>query len=508
LTTVLRPGGRQPRLARGRGGTGLITGGDGRAAPPAPPGGRTGRRPGLLARNPAWPITALLVGYPLWWALGIADFVWFLLAIPMAARMLAWRRLGNRKLRLPPGFGWWLLFLVWAVAGVVVLSLTAPDTIASPVSHRVLSYANRTATYLGLTVMLLYAGNLTERELPKRRLAWLLGILAIYTTVLGLAALAKPHFQFSSPAMALLPHSARTNAFIQASMHPGLSQVQNVFGSSTQARPKAPFDYTNTWGECLSITIPWLLVACRDGTRRQRLIGWGTAALALVPLIYSLNRGVWIGVGAAAVYMAVRLAAKGKMAMLGGLAVGVVVIAVLVVASPLQSVISQRLHHGRSNNIRSNLSGQSITVGLSSPIIGYGDTRQQQGSPSSIAVGPTARCPSCGQAAVGSTGQLWLLLVCNGFVGTGLYLGFFACGIWRFRRDRTLYGLVGVMVIGLSFIYMFTYDALPAPLGLTMLAYAIVWRDDVERRAAATRGGLLRRPARPALPGPAAELPA
>ncbi len=49
-----------------------------------------------------------------------------------------------------------------------------------------------------------------------------------------------------------------------------------------------------------------------------------------------------------------------------------------------------------------------------SPIVGYGDTRQQQGSAKSIAVGPTAKCPNCGQQEVGSTGQLWLLLVCDG----------------------------------------------------------------------------------------------
>ena len=58
----------------------------------------TGRRPPdhrirlrSLMRGPAWPITYLIVGYPLWWALGIADFMWIILAVPMVARMAAWR---------------------------------------------------------------------------------------------------------------------------------------------------------------------------------------------------------------------------------------------------------------------------------------------------------------------------------------------------------------------------------------------------------------------------------
>ncbi len=34
----------------------------------------------------------LLVGYPVWWALGLADFTWVLLAVPMVARMITWHR--------------------------------------------------------------------------------------------------------------------------------------------------------------------------------------------------------------------------------------------------------------------------------------------------------------------------------------------------------------------------------------------------------------------------------
>ena len=52
---------------------------------PSRPGGPGQRRAGILARNPAWPITALRVGYPVWWALGLADFTWVLLAVPMVA---------------------------------------------------------------------------------------------------------------------------------------------------------------------------------------------------------------------------------------------------------------------------------------------------------------------------------------------------------------------------------------------------------------------------------------
>jgi hypothetical protein len=83
---------------------------------------------------------------------------------------------------------------------------------------------------------------------------------------------------------------------------------------------------------------------------------------------------------------------------------------------------------------------------------------------------------------VGSTGQLWLLLICNGLVGAIVYVGFFALSTWHFRRDRTPYGQAGVLVLVLSLLYMFTYSALSAPLGFTMLAYALLWRNELDRR--------------------------
>ncbi len=434
-----------------------------------------------LTRGPAWPVTYLLIGYPLWWALGIADFMWIILAIPMIARMAAWRSRGNRAIRVPPGFGLWLLFLIIVIAGIATITLTAPGTVPSPVSHRVLSYANRTAGYLADTVLLLYAGNLTERELPRRTLAWMLGLVGIFAVVGGVAGMLLPRFEFSSPFLLLLPHSVQVNPFIQASAHPALTQIQNVLGSPS-GRPKAPFDYTNLWGDCLTILLPFLVAWAWTGTRRQRLIAATTVVVAVGPLLYSLNRGAWIGAVLSVAYLAVRLAARGRTALLGGLCAVIVLSAVLIVATPLGSVVTSRLENGKSNNLRSQLSALAITDALASPVIGYGDTRQERGSPASIAVGPSEKCPTCGQLAVGSTGQLWLLLVCDGFVGAALYLSFFGYGIWRYRRDLSPYGLAGVLVLVLSFLYMLSYDATGAPLGFTVLAYAVLWKSDLLQR--------------------------
>jgi hypothetical protein len=436
-----------------------------------------------LARHPAWPVTALLAGYPLWWALGVSDYMFAILAVPMAARMWAWGRRGDRKIRVPPGFGLWALFLLVMLASIVMLPVAAPGTVPSPVSNRLISYSIRAASYLGVTVLLLYAGNLTERELSRRRLAWLLGLVAIYATVGGVGGVLLPHLKFTSPLALLVPQRLlQNNLLLQAMLHPGLAQVQSVLGTA-QGRPNAPFVYTNEWGNCLALLLPWLLVGwwCY-GTRRQRKIAMAALAVVLVPIVYSLNRGLWLGLLCAVVYLAVRLAARGRVALLGGLLGTFTLAAVIVVASPLQSLISQRLSHGKSNMVRASLSVAATRDALASPLLGYGDTRHQQGSVQSIAVGRSAKCQQCGEVTIGGNGQLWLLLICTGFLGAALYLGFFAFGAWHYWRDPTPYGMAGVLVLLLTFVFMVAYSAVGAPLGFSMLAYALLWRNDKARR--------------------------
>jgi hypothetical protein len=441
----------------------------------------SGSRAGLLSRHPAWPIVALLAGYPIWWALGIADYMFIVLAVPMAVRLYTWRSQGRRLLRLPPGFSLWLLFLICMLAGAATLGLTAPGTISSSLGNRIVAFGDRGASYLAVTVLLLFAGNLTERELSRRRLAWLLGLVGIYAIIGGFAGIVFPNFQLTSPLVLVMPVGLQNNTLVQSMLHPALTQVQGILGEA-EGRPKAPFDYTNSWGDSLTILLPWLLVAWW-ATRRQRRKGLAVAALALVPLIYSLDRGVWIGIAVTVIYLAVRFAARGKLGLLAVVGSGAAVVIFVILVSPLHSLIGARLtSEENSNTIRASLNALAVRDAIASPLIGYGDERHQRGSAASIAIGPTPACSSCGQAEAGSTGQFWLLLVCDGFLGTALYLGFFAYGMWRYRRDMTPYGLAGVLVLLLSFVYMFTYDAVVAPLAFTMLAYALLWRNDIQLR--------------------------
>jgi hypothetical protein len=264
---------------------------------------------------------------------------------------------------------------------------------------------------------------------------------------------------------------------------PGLSELQNVLGTGAKPRPKAPFDYTNTWGACLTLLMPWLVVGWAWGaTRRRQLFVAAIVLVAIAPLLYSLNRGAWAGAAISLAYLVLRLVGKRPRALLATLSVGLVVVAAVLVATPVSSLIAGRFAHPQSNNLRGGLDALAIRDAVSSPVIGYGDTRKQIGSQKSIAVGPSSKCASCGQQEVGGTGQLWLLLICSGLVGTILYVGFFVGGIARFRRDHTPYGEAGVLVLLLSLLYLFTYSAAGPPLGFTMLSYALLWRNALEHQ--------------------------
>jgi hypothetical protein len=180
----------------------------------------------------------------------------------------------------------------------------------------------------------------------------------------------------------------------------------------------------------------------------------------------------------------------GRLAVLGGLIAALVLGAVVLGATPLQGMISQRLANGASDARRGSLAVAATVDAVSSPLVGYGDSRHQQGSVQSLTVGRSAKCPACGNGTIGGNGQLWLLFVCNGFLGAALYISFFAYGIWRYRHDRTPYGLAGVLVLLLSFVFMFSYTATGSPLAFTLLAYAMLWRNTRASRpplAAGTR---------------------
>ncbi|MEW9554200.1 hypothetical protein [Nonomuraea sp. NPDC050783] len=419
-------------------------------------------------RGPAWPIAALLVGYPLWWALGAGGLAVIVLAGPMA--VLLWRR---RPVKVPPGFGLWVLLLAGYLVSATMLGESPPGTYGDLSPGRIIGYAMRLALYASVLIMVLYLGNLTERELPQLRLVRWLGVLFVTTVAGGLLGVLAPGFAFTSPLELLLPDWLSGNAFVQNLIHPTAAQTQKVLGHA-MPRPEAPFEWANAWGSNLSVLLVWAVVGWwAHGGRRQRVFVTAVAAVAAVPVVYSLNRGLWIGLGLSALYLVARTGGRARVALCATAAGAALVLAL----SPLATLFTQRLDRPHSNDIRAFTVTATLAAATHSPVIGYGNTRNALGNHRTITTGRTGWCPDCGHPPLGSDGQLWLLIITQGFTGAALYVAFFAGAIRRHWADRSPVGLGGVLVMGLVLLYMFVYDGLVTPLILYLISFALLWRN-------------------------------
>ncbi len=434
---------------------------------------------------PGWPLAWLFVGYPLWWIMGITEAMTFILAAAMGIIVLR-----RRPIYVPRGFGFWLLFLVWCAVGVLLLQVDAPGAVPGYSSGRYAVWAFRTTWYLASTLVLLYVGT-SRRDLPLAKVARILSWMFVTVVVGGVAGVLWPQLDFPSVIELVLPHSITNINFVQQMVHPNLAQIQRVLGYQ-EARPSAPFSYTNTWGLALACFLPFFVVSWfgKDAGWR-RIAGPLVLAAALVPVIQSLNRGLWGALVGMAVFVAIRYALMGRVRLFVALVVGVVAVGVVIAVTPLSSTVSARWQNQHSNEGRTNLSTLAVTsAATGSPVVGFGTTRDVQGNFSSIAGGATEECPKCSPPSLGTQGQAWLLTFTTGFGGLLFYVLFFAVQVLRGLRLRSDYVTVGLTVLVAHVITMVVYNANGPGLLAIMVGVAFLWReamDDVGSRLSGPR---------------------
>jgi hypothetical protein len=433
---------------------------------------------GKLRLAPAWPLWALLVLFPVWWALGLGSFIFVLLAIPMAVQL--WRR---RPLRLPPAFWLWALFLLWTLLSLAMYFDSPAHTTAGTGTGRLIATLVGLAEYAAATVTLLFIGNLGPAELPQGRLVRWLGVLFLVTVAGGFLGTYFPRFAFTSPLEMMVSPNLRSDPYISALIHPNAAQLQAIIGGES-GRAAAPWGYTNYWANNFSLLLIWFVVGWGIGTSpRRKVICWLIVAASSVPIVYSLNRGLWIGLALTVLLIAVRLLLHGKILVLASVIAVFTIGAGAFAFTPLQDVYGSRLQHPSSNAIRLFLTKAAINGANESPVLGWGGTRRTVGSNRSIAIGKTPDCPLCGQFAIGSNGQLWTVLFNQGYLGAAFFLGFFGVTVWTYRRDKSVVSQAGVIAVALTFIYMLFYSSLPSALTITMISVALLWRARLDEPA-------------------------
>jgi hypothetical protein len=431
-------------------------------------------------------LVALLALYPVWWALGLGVLIFPIAALPMAISL--WRQhLSSRRgsadpVRLPPGFALWLAFCAVVVFGVAALGTEPAGAVAGGFSDRVMGVGFRLIQYLSLTILLVYAGNLPLARVSQRLLTGLLAWLFAVTVAGGLLGTFAGHLEFTSPVEMLLPHGMTGRGFVKSLVHPYAAQIMDLVGDP-KPRPAAPWGYTNTWGNNYCLLVAWFIIWGYRRTRATRFLTVLVLGLSLIPVVYSLNRGLWIGLGVALAYVVVRQALAGKARPLIVAIAAVGTIATATVATPLGDIVQRRLDNGKSNGVRMFQTERALAGMRESPVLGFGSTRNTLGGRNSITVGESASCERCGNFTIGGNGQLWQLLFAHGLVGTLTYFGFFGFGLWRFRRDRSPIGLAGGVAIVGSFAAALWYNSLVTPLAFTFLGYVLLWRNNMPAAA-------------------------
>jgi hypothetical protein len=428
------------------------------------------RRPAL---DQAWPLAVLFIGFPLWWLLGFSGFIAMLLVLPMAFQL--WRR---RQFVVPGGFGWWLLFLTWVALGVFTLWVDAPGAVPGGGLSRLMIFGYRMCHYLACTIVLLWLANSSRTAIPFAKVCNRVGWLFVFTVAGGVLGVLAPTLELRSLLDIVLPANISSNGFVKSLIHPEVADVQMVLGRP-EARPKAPFAYANSWGANVAMTLPFFLVGwLRHGRRWQQIAAVPTLMLAALPVVYSLNRGLWVSLLIGVIFFVVLQVSRGRVIALFASVMLIAVGVLLLVSSPLGTLISERLEHAHSNDRRSQLLIQTVSsTANGSPVIGFGSTRDVQGSFASIAGASTTDCKACGVPPLGTQGHLWLVIFAQGFAGALFFLAFFIVSFFRSWRCRTTPEVVATCVLLFFALQMFIYDTLGMPLFVIMIAIALAWRE-------------------------------
>lgn len=399
-----------------------------------------------VSRSPERLILAVIAGYPLVWLLGLRLFVW-----PVLGVLLLWSLLQRRgRVLAPRGFGLWLLFLAWTLLSVLTL-----DSVS-----RVLGWGYREVYYVTATAVLLALINVREQVVLRRQVASAVCALFCASVLLGIIGLVMPDVQIPTPPQWILPGAVQGVPFIADGISASFGGTAEFLGTT---RPSAPYGYTNEWGAAMGVLIPLTVFYAQDlRSRRWRRFVWTVMAISPVPIVMSVNRGLWVSILAALLIVAVRAALARRVEILGAMVVAGSVLAAVVLATPLRDVILNRLNRPNLDT-RETLIQQAFILLQESPVFGHG-------APVEV-----TNVANTNDVSVGTHGQLWTILVSQGLPGVLFYTAFFATVLittWRLSgRAWWLWAAVAVLAVQMPF-----YNAIPVPLVLCMVAVATMVR--------------------------------
>jgi polysaccharide biosynthesis protein PslJ len=384
---------------------------------------------------------------PLWWVLGLGDFAWCVMAVPLWLWILH-----RRRLDVPASVGLFTVYVAWTLVTAIRLDRFT----------RVLAFGFRTAAYLTAIGLAIYVHNerLVTRERFVRWVSWF-WVAAIAGGYLGLVL---PHGRIGTTfASVLLPSSITSNDFVGNLVRPGFAQVQDLGGLAGLARPKTLFSFTNEWGGNVALLTPFFVATyVLSSDPRRRRFGRVALAFAMVPMIASANRGLWLSLAVLLTYLAVRTFFHGSTAVLRALVTIVLGLGVLMAATPLGTVVFDRVTES-SADTRVGIYQEAIDGAKASPVLGWGGPR-----PSENPFSPS----------IGTHGHLWFVMFSHGFVGLALYGTWLVASLAVVLRPKDPLSIVIAAVPVIGALQIGFYNLLPTSLPIILLAIGLVTRGD------------------------------
>ena len=406
---------------------------------------------------PAWPAVTLFALFPLWWLLGLADLIWILMALPMVLLMVR-----SRAIQVPRGFGVYLLFLVWVLFSGVQLERAG----------EAIGFTYRLLLYTAAAVLFVYVFNARRRITEHVATGALTGYW-LACVLGGYLALLFPSAVIRTPLSYLLPGALTENALVNQMVIRRMTQWNPDAWVVLDPRPTAPFLYTNNWGNVYSLLLPVVVAYLFKirGTMRFWVL-LGIIPLSLVPAFLTLNRGMFLGLGIAAAYIALRMALTGNMKGLVAIAAMAVVGAGAFFLLPAQDRLENRLDQSSSTEDRTSLYSQAVETIPDSPVLGHAVPQE----PDNPNLDP-----------VGTQGQVWMVLVSHGVGALVCFVGWFLIAFLLSLRRGDVTGMVANTVVLVGSIELVYYGSLPYGLPILMVAAALATRGPDEIQSGGAR---------------------
>jgi hypothetical protein len=361
------------------------------------------------ARLPQWPLLAMFGAVPLLWLSGAFYLAWPLFGVLLVVLLL----IRGGRAELPAGSGAWLVFCALVVLSAGRLAGGGDVVVA----------ALRFVFYLTALAVAVYVYTALREGRSWQRILRPLCLFWLALVALGWLGVLLPRLSATSPLEALLPGGVAGNPFIGDMVHLSAAEfseraVQPIY------RPSAPFAYTNTWGSTWALLVPCVmayLLSVRTGRLRPVLMI--SLPLSLPPAFLTLNRGMFVSLGAGLAVLALRGLARRQMKVVASVVVAIGLVGVTWLIIPVDELIAARTSSSDTTTDRLDLYRQAVVLAQRAPVFGYG--------------GPVTVDTTTADAPVGTQGQFWLVLVAHGIPAVLVFLSWFVVVARRLGRAVT-----------------------------------------------------------------------